>query len=81
MNVTDPANAMGTLLASMFFLSGIILGLVEVPTLCACYDFCKVIATYTRVLGGFWVARAGVNIGIASGLLALAAHKIVSHVC
>lgn len=78
MNLAGTPEAMGPVLAAMFFLAGIILGLVEVPTLCSCYEFCKVVAKYTRVLGGFWVARAGVNIFLASGLLALAVHRIVS---
>jgi hypothetical protein len=77
-SVTDIANKMEPTLWATFILSGVFLGLVEVPMLCSCYDFCKVIAKYTRVLGGFWVARAGVNIGLASGLLALTVNKIAS---
>lgn len=62
----------------LYFISaGFILGLVEVPSMCSCYEWCKVVGRYTRILGGTWIGRAATHIALASGMLALAVIKKV----
>jgi hypothetical protein len=49
----------------------ILLGLVELPSLCSCYSGCVTLAKYTKYVSAYWVPRALVSIGIAAGGFAI----------
>jgi len=50
---------------------GALVALIELPMLCSCSRWCKLISAYTRVIAGFWVTRAVIYILIAAGGFAI----------
>ena len=60
---------------TFFMFSSFVLGIVEIPMLCACYDWCRVLAKYTRPIAGLWVGRAVVHLLVAAGILGVGVNQ------
>ena len=76
---TDGSNPkpLGVPLIAFFFGMSFVLGIVEVPMLCSCYDWCKVVARVTKPVAGLWIGRAVMHLLVGGGILAIGVHQNV----
>jgi hypothetical protein len=70
-NVISGGTSIGIAEVTLFLVSSFVLGIIEIPMLCACYDWCRLVAKYTKPIAGLWVGRAAVHLLVGAGILAL----------
>ncbi len=69
------SKSLGYGLIAYFCCASFVLGIVEIPMLCACYEWCQTVARVTRPIAGLWVGRAAVHILVTAGILGIALHE------
>lgn len=48
-----------------------LVGIIEMPTCCTCFTWCKVVDKYSRFLTRFWITRALIYIGISAAFYSI----------